>query len=384
MQLRPTTLGLLAAAFVSTAFVTAPSAKADDIRLASGETISGVNVTEETLTKIFYRKGGSAKDVDVDQVISITYDEFPRLVKNAEDAAAEGDIASAIAAYDVYVDGQLDNPTEKTKLWAPAYSAFRSVELNRSLGAYDAVISAADRLLSNYGKTRYVPATYLAKAEALRYTGKADAAVTTLQSLAKLVADEKLSERYALDAELALLEIDKSLTPAKRLERLGTLVSRAGSKFPTVLRRAQLLQGQTQLELATAASEAKDAAKVDAALEAARSAFDTILAAPESDDYVRAGAHVGIGDCIFFKASPGDDAEGLAAAGREYLKVTVLYPGERVHLVHALFFAGRCYHQLGALNDSQVDRDRALRIFSRLRREFPAHPLSGRAREYMG
>jgi hypothetical protein len=357
------------------------SATADTIRLASGEVIEGVNVQEETIKAVFYRKGGTARDVPSDQVLSIQYDEFPRLVQQAEDSVAEGAVDDGIADFDTYVDGQLANPTEKLA-WAPAYAAYRSVELNRSLGRYPRVIEVSNRLLTSFKDSRFVPATYLAKAEAQRFTGDVNGAKATLEELAALVKSAELSQRYALDTEATLLEIDRNLSLADRQKRIAALMQAAGSNFPTVMRRAELLDGQAQIAAANAASEKKDAAGVDTALNAARARFEAILAAPESDDSVRAGAHVGLGDVYFFRAAPAEDVEGLLKAGHEYLKVTVLYPGERIHLVRALFFAGRSFHAIGKKTGNQVDIDRAQRIFYRLRSEFPGNPMAEESRNY--
>jgi hypothetical protein len=60
----------------------------------------------------------------------------------------------------------------------------------------------------------------------------------------------------------------------------------------------------------------------------------------------------------------------------------VLYPGERIHLVRALYFAGRCFHAIGQKTGNQVDIDRAQRIFYRLRSEFPGNPMSEESRNY--
>jgi len=374
-----TSVSLLAAAFISIGLCA--SATADTIRLASGEVIDGVKVQEETIKAVFYRKGGTARDVPSDQVLSISYDEYPRLVQQAEDSVTEGSIDDGIADFDTYVDGQLANPTEKL-VWAPAYAAYRSVELNRSLGRYPRVIESADRLLTSFKESRFVPATYLAKAEAQRFTGDMNGAKATLEELAALVKSAELSQRYALDTEATLLEIDRNISLADRQKRIAALMQAAGSTFPTVMRRAELLDGQAQIAAANAASEKKDAAGVDTALAAARARFEAILAAPESDDGVRAGAHVGLGDVYFFRAASAEDVEGLLKAGHEYLKVTVLYPGERIHLVRALYFAGRCFHAIGKKTGNQVDIDRAQRIFYRLRTEFPGNPMSEESRNY--
>lgn len=359
--------------------VLAAPATADTITLASGEKIDDVNITEESLKSVFYRKGGSTRDVDADKVVSISYDEFPNLVEKAETNVAEGDIELAIENYDLYVEGQIANPSERKDPWAPAYAAFRSVELNRANGQFAQVIDAADRLLGSFGESRHVPATYLAKAEAQRYSGQPDAAKATLESLSALVQREGLSQRYGFDAELALLEIDPSISVSDRLERAKTVASRAGTNYPTVRLRAELLQGQTLIRVAEGAS---DADAQGAALDEAMVVFDNLIASDSASDAVRAGAYVGRGDVHFFRAAPTDDLDGLRAAGHEYLKVTVLYPGERAQLVRALFFGGRCYHQIGALTDSEVDKARAQRIFQRLRNTFPASPMAAESRRY--
>ncbi|QDU86302.1 hypothetical protein Pla163_34530 [Planctomycetes bacterium Pla163] len=375
MDLR-TVLSTSLLSFAAAASLLAGDATADTIRLASGETIDGIKIQEETLNIVAYSKGSTSREVPSDQVLSISYEEYPNLVKKAEEAAAEGDIFAAIESYDLYVEGQLANPNERKFKWAPAYAANRAVELNRAVGNYAAVVDAANRLLGNYAESRFVPSTYLAKAEAQRYTDDAAGAKATLDALAALVKSEKLSERYAFDVELALLEIDKGLSLGDRMKRVERLITQAGSKYPTVRRRAELLAGQTNVDEAKAAS---DAADVEAALVAAEKRFGTLLDSADSSDEVRAGSYVGLGDVYFFRAN--GEAEGLAKAGNEYLKVTVLYPGERRYLVRALYEGGRCFYELGRLNGSEVDQARAQRIFARLGNEFPDSNLTEKAKK---
>lgn len=376
----PTTA--LSAAFstgVVALFAFAAPAVADTIELAGGETISDVNVTEETLKSVFYRKGGSTRDVDTDRVVSITYDEFPSLVERAEQSLADGDLEDAIESYGLYVEGQIANPTERRHPWAPAYAAYRVVELERGRGAFARVVDAADQLIGAFPQSRFVPASYLAKAEAQRYSGQGDAAKETLETLAKLVQREGLSQRFAFDAELALLEIDQSLSVDERLKRARSLANRAGANFPTVRQRAELLEGQTYVVAAGSAGTADEANEM---LDKALAAFDGLIASDGNSDEVRAGAYVGRGDVLFFRASAANDVEGYTNAGHEYLKVTVLYPGERRYLLRALFYGGRCFYEVGEATGSEVDQARAQRIFQRLRNTFPNSPVADESRQY--
>jgi len=357
-------------------FLFAAAAHADVIYLLDGKSLDNVRIVDQTMKQISYREEGknSNKTVDPDAVLKVEFTRKPEGVDAAETALDEGAILDAADLLEAYVGGILEgNATERRYPWAPAYAANLLIDLYISGGNHAGVIKNADRIIGKIPDSRYVPAAYLAKAEAQRLSGKGPAAIETLSKFRALIAAKALSKRWTLECDLAEILADAKLQGQAKRDRLIGLASEAGSAHPTVRNRARVAEGESYLE-----GQKKD-------FDSARKVFERIAADPKADRATLAGAYTGLGDCQFNEAveqsrSNQDHTANLDSALENYLRVVVSYKEQQRYVAKAMFFAGRAFDFKGD-GESQ---SRAKYMYRRVVQRFGDSPWAGEARKQLG
>ena len=322
------------------AFVVSGPAQADKIVQTDGTVLEDITIEEETLTEIQYKDGNDRKTVASEKVLEVSFERAPRMVDTALAALAEDDIFTAVNELDAYVDEQIEKANERRFKWAPAFAASKALELRMELADLDGARAAAARLINNFPTSRYLPGAYLAKAEAELQSSKADEAAKTLTAFSELIKTQSLSKRWELECRLAQIQADAAKSGEEKRGELDRVASEAGAEFPTVTSRARVAQGETYLE--EAKGEA-DVAKAQALREQAVEVFQAIVEDPKADDATLAGAHTGLGECLFYRGADADDAEVLKQASIHYLRVITLYNEQSRYVPKALFFAMRCF-----------------------------------------
>ena len=344
----------------------APPTLADVIRRTDGELIEDVSVVEENLAEVKYKSGRTDRTVPSDEVLSITYTKKPRDVDEAETMLVDGSYVDALDKYSEYVEGILDgSSTERRYKWAPAYAAWKVVEIEMSLGNLPGAVTAANRVLGRFPDSRFVPAAYLTKANALHWQGKSDEAQKALQSFQQLIKDRNLSRRWELECKLALVQTDPRLRGVKKRDELVAIQDDARGDYPTVRNRARVAEGESFLEEAEGVRDTKARLGL---VGKARPIFEKILEDFKADDETLAGAYAGMGDCLFQEAVARDKEPGLLKeALHHYLRVTVLYKDQNRYLPKALFSAGLCFEYLGG----DEDRSRSRSMYRNVIANFP-------------
>ncbi len=344
------------------ASVAAPGALADTIYLTSGESIEDVKVSTEGLSLVIYKKGSSEKEVATEEVLRIEFESMPELLEDAEFKLAEDDVAGAIYDYSLYVDGMLGGNEERRYPWAPAYAAHRALELQLTLGDPAATIAAADKLLTNFAESRYVPSALLTKAEV---QGASDpvAALATLDVLSALAGANGLSDRWKLEAQLRGALIDPAKSLEQRLEALVAL-GRKAAAVPAVGVRVKLAQAETQLELADKVPD-----KRDEYLDGARDLYEGLRDEEDLEPGAKAGLLTGLGDVTYLEA--GTDPVQLAVARDYYLRVVVLYPDETAYVPKAMAFAALTSAKLATEAEGDPEKARAKKLASRMLSRYP-------------
>ncbi len=313
------------------------SSAGDTIRQTDGKLIKDVSIVEETLGQVSYKEGNSTRSVKSESVAGVTFDKYPRLVDEAEAAILDENYDEALQLLDDFVDGQIANPRERRK-WAPAYAAWRTVQLRMELSDLDGVVSSADRLIQNFADSRYLPSAFMAKATALSLSGKGDRATRALEDFERLITSKTLSKRWELECRLAKIQVDSQMSGQQRREALSQVAAEA-DEFPSVISRARVVEGETWL----AQAERNPAGSGDL-YQKAQVIFAEIIQDASADDETLAGAYTGLGDCLFYGAS--GNAEKLKDALMHYLRVVVLYEGQNRYVPKALFYAMLCFDQL--------------------------------------
>ncbi|MDF1837111.1 MAG: tetratricopeptide repeat protein [Planctomycetota bacterium] len=162
---------------------------------------------------------------------------------------------------------------------------------------------------------------------------------------------------------------DKSLKGSKRRDKLNDVVSAAGKESPIVKNRALVAIGESFLQ----ERKVNDAERT----------FTKVLADPKADEFTLAGAHTGLGDCLYQKAekkkSEGEDAtEDFKTAALEYMRVVVIYGDQLQYAPKSMFYAGRSFQEMG---DAESER-RAQALYSKLVRNFPGTRAATEAKSF--
>lgn len=341
---------------------------ADTIVRTDGGTMEDVDVKTETLKEVEYRDGGKKETVPSEQVLRITYTSKPQLVDIAESSAEAGQIFDAIGDLQTYVDGFLAGGKRERYEWAPAYAAWRLVQLNAMVGEFDKSIAAAQKFIDNFGEARQLPLVYLAKAEAQFDKGESGKALGTLDELEAVIQTKGLPRRWAVEAELAKVLFDSSLQGQKRLDRLIEVSAKAGSEFPTVRSRADVAQGEALLET----QKLSEAEKV----------FQGVVDDPKAGPRTLAAAFTGLGDCLFQRAvKAGDTPEGVKLmkdALLAFMRVVVVFKDENRYVPKATFYAGRVLD----LQGTEISKAEAQRLYLAVIRNYDGSTWATEARGF--
>ena len=360
------------AAIATVALALSTVALADRIYLANGTSLSDVTILNETLSGVQYRAKGKSgeQSAQADQVLRVEYEKMPRLVDEAEAEVADGNLETAAETFQQFADGALSGEAKVKEVWAPAYAAFRAIEVNQSIASADSlkrVASLADMLAAKLPDSRYVPLALIAKAGALRDLGKNKEAGEATAALRDLVASKVLSESFRLEADVLDVEIG-TLKGQQRRDRLIEIQGQAGSQFPLVRNRARVLEAETYLE-----GENRDYGK-------ARKIYESVIKDPKAADVTLAGAYTGMGDCLFQEAadkirSNQDAAAILKEAVLSYLRVVEVYKAQSRYVPKSMFQAGRVFELMG-----EDQKDNARKMYGRLIALYPGSEWANQAR----
>ncbi len=348
-------------------WVLASTASADTIVLRSGDEIEARVIVSEGLKEITYRdKGNKNQVVATADVARVEYDKKPELLSEAELSLAEGDVGQAIYELDLYVSGFLEGNADAAKLqpWAPAWAAARVVELQQSQEAYAAAIQAADRVITSFGDTRYLPEAWMAKARAQYRTGSEADALGSLKAFEAQIESLGLSDVWKRRVELAKIEFDGGIEPAKRLERLSKL-EEATDALPDVQESVRLALGEAHLVMADIEQQ-----KRAEHLDAAEGWFESVLEGASDAGNASAGALTGLGDVLYLRASPDKDVEGLKAARMQYMRVVVLHSEQGEYAPRAMYFAALASKAIYSANQDPQELERQRKLALRLRARY--------------
>jgi TolA-binding protein len=355
------------------ALVVALPAPADMIVRTDGPPIEDATVLRADLREVEYRAGGRDKQtIATDRVVRIEFDRYPTLLDRAQESLRTGDVAAALNDISAYVDSIFaGDKGDKRFPWAPAWALQRLIALRGNAGDLQGVIAAADRLIQQIPDSMYVPPAYLAKAEALLDQDKADQALAALRALVALVEGQGLSNRWKLEAEIAIAQADPSLKGAARRERYSQLAGQAGAEFPIVRARAEVAEA----EILVAEQE----------FDAAQSILQGVVASGAADDRTLAAAYTGLGDCHyqaatkFFKQGKQKEAEEqIRKALLAYMRVVVSFSDQARYVARGMFFAGRAFDQL----QDEESKSRAQQMYREVLRQFPASSWAKEAKDF--
>ena len=343
---------------------------ADRIFKTDGSTLDEVTIVSEGLDEVEYKpaKGRNKKTIGSHEVLSIVFEKMPPQLDSASAAIDNELYLDAVNDLQEFLDRFASKPP-RTYPWAVPYAMYRLVEVHQITGDYASVVESADRLLEAHPDSRYAILSHLTKIEALNFMGEDAALKSAVDAFTGFVAAKSLPARWRLEAELRGVLFDRTLKGSKRRDKLNDVVAAAGKESPIVKNRAMVAIGESFL------NERK--------LGDAERTFSKVLADPKADAYTLAGAHTGLGDCLYQKAekkkSEGEDAkEDFKKAVLEYMRVVVVYGNELQYVPKAMFYAGRSFQEM---EDAESER-RAQQIYSKLVRTYPNSKSAKEAKSF--
>jgi len=356
------------AAVLLLAAVLAPSLRADTIKLLDGTSIANVQVVSEGLKEVVYKEGNKDKTIDSATVAAVEFERKPKEVDEAEGLIGEDDLEGAVDTFDAYVTTMLEKKNPGSFKWAPAYAAWRAVEVRARVADASGLRGAAERVVKGFADSRYVPQAYLAKASAELQLGQAPAAQATLGELAALVESQGLGKRWQLECKLSQLEADEKLKGDARRAELEKLAGEA-RELPGTRTRAQALVGEAFLADARGnAGAAKDLRTK------ARSAFQKVIDDKDATREALAAAYCGLGESLYLLGADADDKAQLQQGALALLRVTTTYRESGPHVARALYLAMRCFD---LMQDSRRKADMRAELLAR----FPASTWAAEAKK---
>lgn len=338
-------------------------ARPDTLYLTDGRVLENVIVTSDGLAGVAFKHKGEAQQLPAEQVERVEYQKKPKKVQEADLALAEDDIAGAIEDLELCRDGLMggNEKDQKNFPWAAEWTANRVVELRRASQDWQGTIDAALLLIDNFKESRNLPAAYLSMAEAQAALDKEDPALATLASLAKLIGERSLPQRWQLEHDVSQATIDRGLDPKARLTKLERVQKEASGKGLGVLSRAELAMAEAYLQLADAEKD-----KRDGHLQKAVALLEGINGRQGVEQRILAGTLTGLADARFQAAAAAKDKAGLAAARLLYMRVVVLYRDQSRYVPKALFYAATISKQLFDLTQDPAESERQVKLASRL------------------
>lgn len=359
-----------ALALLASSVLLAGAPLADTIQLVDGKTIPNVQVVSEGLKEVAYKEGKSDKTVASDTVLAIVYEKKPPQLLEAEGFQLTEDLESTADTLEAYVQAVMEKPSLANQFkWAPAFAAWRLVEVRQSALDLEGVRAAAGRVLQSYPESRFTPMAFLAKASAEHQTGKAAEALKTLGEFSGLISSQTLSKRWQLECRVAQAQADDKLKPDSRRSEYERALGEAAG-LPAVQALAQLRIGEAFLAQAVGnqagAKDLRDKAKA---------AFELVISRVGASRQAVAEAHAGLGEALFLQGADVDDKPALQEAALHFLRVATLYRQEGPALAKSLYYAMRCFDLLS-------DPRRKAEMKREVLALFPGSTWAGEAKKY--
>lgn len=351
MLLKTSSSLALTGALAALSILTAP-VKADTIYMIDGTSIEDVTVQSEKLDFVTYKAGSKTQTALSDGVLFVEFSSKPQDVDQADAAIGDELLMDALDGLDNFLAGMTEPPRRKP--WSFAYALYRLVQVHEIMGELDKVVSTVDRLIAAQPDSRYVPLAQMRKIQAISDSEKSPA--SAIEDLRNMIDAKQLGDRWRIEADLATVLFDETLSAGDKTKKLEDLSARAGVSFPMARNRAEVALGE----------EALRGGKVPAALKI----FQGVAADPRADSRTLAAAYLGLGDCYWAKGerNPGEESgkADLNKALVSYMRIVVIYKAEQRYVAKAMFFAGRCFQLL----DGEGAQEHANKLYNKLIRYY--------------
>jgi TolA-binding protein len=328
-------------------FLSAAWGAVDEVTLVNGKPIKG-EVIKETVAsvKMVDERKAQLPEFTGAQVASIKWDIQNLEFQQAEKQLEGGNYEGAAVGFKGVVDDFANFPREPAKPYVMLQYGTSLYQAGKPEDAQEAF----EKLMTDYSTSRYVGDA----------AGRLISIYIQLKNFNR--AKELLKKLSGMGANFAaralLLEADIDLAQGKKADASGKYAKVPGSTTDAELLALARL-GQARCE--------EQPAKMRQAAEAA-------LALKGASPNILATAHLLIGNSLLEEGKAlKDDAakEKLLDAVLEFLRVTMLYPGNETTEGEAMFKAGECFKLLSKRPDRKADRGRAAELYRQVREKYP-------------
>jgi TolA-binding protein len=356
-------------------FTCALPAFADTIQRIDGERIEDCTILEEGLRELVYKPArGAEARLAAEEVISVEYKRMPKPLEEAATAVSDGKFGEAEDSLEAYL-AELPAEGDKRFKWAPAYAAFRLIEVRNTLGDLAGAASAADQMIKAHTDSRYLPQAYLLRAQALRQLDKHKQALEGLAAFEALIREKQLAPALELECRLAKALVDPALKGVAKRDQIQIVIDALGAQPSPALARAKAALGEAFLEEALSPGSAQSAKL----FEQAAQTFHSVVAAELADDASLAAAYTGLGECDYQRGVGKErKPELVRSALKHFLRVVELYGDQSLYVPRALFMAGRCFDGL----EDPTSRARAQSLYRRLASDYPGSHWAEQAKPF--
>ncbi len=308
-------------------FAAAAVATADDIKFVDGRIEGKVEVVDETVEKVEYRRQGLRQNqtYPADKVAEVTYSDPP------EDYAIAMENMENLVFEEAAKFFRTAAENSEGRKGLQAKCLFQAGEALRRAGQVEEALTAYADLVERQPDSRYAPLARLQRGITLMRAGDANRAQQALDKLKSEATAKGYGQRWVFEADLQLLILGEAGNPAAAREAYERLVTQTEVSFPTVANQAKLRIGRVLI----ASKEFDKARQYFQALLDNRSA---------SSREVVAGAFNGLGAALCNK--PGATEQDLKKGLYSYLRVIVMYQDVIEELPEALYSAGKCFQKV--------------------------------------
>lgn len=335
---------------------------ADTIELKDGKKRLKIQIVEETIESVKFRKSRlpNIQSVPSDSVKDVKYYVSGSDFKTAQEAFKAGDWHTAAKLYYEYAES-LDNDKAALR----AHCLFQSGMSYLKCAQWKNALAVLGKFIKENPEHRLYPEAV--KERAICYVNNKDMKKARIEftNLKKDIPKKKISDFWKHEVEYWLIFLNEDSDARRALDDYKKLYDDVKDSYPKVANQARLRIGRVLIQQK----------KYDEAKAFFTEIIDSRL---DADRDVAAGAYLGRGLCILSKrnASKEDNKQALF----DLLRVVVHYKEVGEHQAEALYYAGKCFLQVGDKDASK----RSKVLFQRLQSDWSASKWAQKAAKELG
>lgn len=301
-------------------------------RKDTGKSMTVDRVVSETYTEVKYKKGGKESKLNADRVARIQYFDAPDAWKNGLSLLSKGQFENAINSFTLAMESSKVRPWIKTYGLYQIGKAYQQWSLSSPVKIKDAV-KTFNKLLKDDPQTRFYMDVMYNLGKSYSISGDLPNCIKTLDKLAQDAYDKKLGVIWEARAKFekavaqmnggAFNEADRDLRSARTF---ATEQLKSAGEDQELALELKKIKGLSQLYQGSVLIKKKkysDATRF----------FKSIINDKTSDEVAKAGAAVGLGECLLAEKK-------LKEAQAQFAEAKVLYSYLEEEGARATYYLG--------------------------------------------